>query len=322
LKGSVSSQRALMIWPLSPRKPAPQATLAPPSEEGELFGAGFLDQLRSVSLTLGRTPARGFQGERRSSIRGSGLEFIDHRPYVPGDDLRLLDLEVYKRHRRLFIRQYEEQSESDIYIIIDISASMVSPSPRKLRAALRLAAALGYLGLIGLDRVTALAVSGPRLTWSPPFRGRPSTLSLLRFLERLEAQGTTGLLDPIREFVTRGGRPGSVFLLTDGYDQKGTLGAIDVLRAGRYDVTLVQLADDSFIRDLPLGELLLVDAETGERTNQFVTIERRNELQQKQIALRETTRRLALSRGVQTHILDADLPLKSAARRVAGRRSA
>lgn len=250
------------------------------------------------------------------------MEFSDYRPYVPGDDLRLLDMTIYRRHGRLFVRQYEEQRESDVYVLIDVSGSMGSPSASKLRSALRLGAALGYLGLVGLDRVTAVAIAGDEIVSSRVLRGRARTLALLRFLENLKARGGTRLAKGAREFVRQGGRPGMAVLLTDGYDPEDTLGALDALRAFRHEPTLVQLVDDSYLTALPIGEVELSDAETGEHITRRITEASRRELISRQERRREALRRAALARGVRSEVLRVDEPLPHAVRRLVGKRRA
>jgi uncharacterized protein (DUF58 family) len=276
--------------------------------------------LRALSLTVVSGRRGGLHGERRGLGRGTGTAFVDHRPYVPGDDVRQLDVGIYQRHRRLFVRQYEQTEDLNIYLVVDASASMACPSPLKFRTALRLAAALGHLGLLSLDSVTAVGVSGSDLRESPGIRGSKRVLVLLQFLESLRANGTTALGPAMQRFVRQGRRPGAVVLFTDAYDSEATLRALDVLRAARHEVTLVQLADDAYLETLPLGEVEFVDAETSERSIAYVTEAARAQFIQRQRAEREALVGLALQRGIPGHIVNCEAPLLRAVLQIVRRR--
>jgi uncharacterized protein (DUF58 family) len=312
---------SVMIFPFRSRKRTlEESPLSNDRGDSELFGPRFLDQLRSLSLSLSRSERGGLRGEHRSSARGLGMEFVDYRPYAPGDDLRLLDLAIYRRHRRLFVRQYEEQTESNVYIIVDGSASMSCPSPLKFRAALRLGAAIGYLGLVGFDRVTVIGVVGGELRRSRVFRGRARTLPLLRFLEGLRPEGAADFPKVLSELVRQTSQPGLALVLTDGYDTRGIVEVVDALRVRRHEVTLVQVVDDTYLEQLPLGEIELDDAETEQRHVRLVTEKVKRELSRKQHDARETLRLMALGRGTRSEVLPADLSLPNAVRRIIGRR--
>ena len=119
-----------------------------------------LEQLELVSrkIFLGR-----MKGERRSKKKGQSVEFADYRNYVIGDDLRFLDWNLYARLDRLFIRLFMEEEDLHFYILIDNSLSMDFGTPTKLHYAKQVAAALGFIGLVNLDRVVIEAFND-RLT--------------------------------------------------------------------------------------------------------------------------------------------------------------
>ena len=96
------------------------------------------------------------RAERRTRKTGSGVEFADHRNYAAGDDLRYLDWSVYGRLDKLLLRLFEEEEDLHIYLSIDASASMRANG--KLDYAERICAALAYIGLAKLDRVSDRAL--------------------------------------------------------------------------------------------------------------------------------------------------------------------
>lgn len=115
-----------------------------------------LDRLdfRSRKIFAGK-----LQGERRSKKRGQSVEFDDYRDYVPGDDLRHIDWNVFARFDRLFVKLFLEEEDLALHVAIDASASMDAGEPSKLLYAARLAMALAYIGLCGNNRV-GLSVFG------------------------------------------------------------------------------------------------------------------------------------------------------------------
>ena len=140
-----------------------------------------LEQLELVSrkIFLGR-----MKGERRSKRKGQSVEFADYRNYVIGDDLRFLDWNLYARLDRLFMRLFMEEEDLHFYVLIDNSLSMDFGTPTKLHYAKQVAAALGFIGLVNLDRVVVEAFND-RLTQTLPAVARPAQpVAAARFPEQ------------------------------------------------------------------------------------------------------------------------------------------
>src|SRR3989449_5790658 len=135
-----------------------------------------LEQLERVSrkIFLGR-----MKGERRSKRKGQSVEFADYRNYVSGDDLRFLDWNLYARLDRLFIRLFMEEEDLHFYLLIDNSLSMDFGTPTKLHYARQVAAALGFIGLVNLDRVVVEAFNDRLTQTMPAARGRRSVWRLM-----------------------------------------------------------------------------------------------------------------------------------------------
>ena len=128
-----------------------------------LFDEAFLRKLERLALLTRRAAAGQMQGERRSARRGQSIEFADFRPYVLGDDFRRIDWNAYARLERLFIKLYVEEKDLTVHLLIDASRSMDWGEPNKLEYALRAAGAIGYIALLGLDRITASALGLPAM---------------------------------------------------------------------------------------------------------------------------------------------------------------
>ena len=132
------------------------------ASDDDLFDDDFQRKLDYLALVSKRVFAGRMRAERRTKKTGSGVEFADHRDYQPGDDFRYLDWNVYQRFDRLLLRLFEEEEDLAIYIIVDASASMGfgdGGQAKKLRYAKRVAAALAYVGLANLDRITIVAAN-------------------------------------------------------------------------------------------------------------------------------------------------------------------
>src|SRR6476660_8944468 len=160
----------------------------------------FLHKLEQLELVSRKIFLGLMKGERKSKKKGQSVEFADYKNYVKGDDLRHLDWNPYARLDRLFIRLFQEEEDLHFYVLIDNSLSMDFGSPSKLHYARQVAAALGFIGLVNLDRVV-VEVFNDRVTQSlPPLRGRRSLWRLMDFLQKLEPAGPSDLRRAMRNF--------------------------------------------------------------------------------------------------------------------------
>lgn len=279
---------------------------------GDVWHDGLLTELERFSLVTRRRLGSGAPGERRSARRGGGLEFADHRPYVPGDDIRTLDWNAYRTHRRLFVKQFEEQEDLSVTLLLDCSGSMNFGSGAKFTVARRLALALGHLALAGLDSVTAHGLYSERIATLPPVRGRQRSLSVLQFLDALKPEGTTDLARAAALAARGSRRRGLSFLLTDGYDSSGLERALGVLLGARFEPVLIEIEDARDIPLLPLGEVVLVDVETAREQGAWVSPDRLLSYRQQAEIRKAHIARAARSRGVLHARVDVASPLKQA----------
>lgn len=259
---------------------------------------GLLPELDAFSLVARRRLGGGALGERRSARRGAGLEFADHRPYVPGDDIRALDWNAYRAHRRLFIRQFEEQEDLSVTLLLDCSRSMSFGSGAKFFSARRLALALSQLALVGLDCVSAHGLFSEKIVTLPPLRGRQRYFSVLKFLDALEPSGPTDLARSVTLAAERSRRRGLALFFTDGYDGRGLERALDVLRGARFEPILIEIEDARDIPSRPLGEVVLVDVETEKEQGAWVTRERLLRYREQVEARKREMARIAFARGI------------------------
>lgn len=228
-----------------------------------LFDGDFLKKLEYLSLISRRVFRGSLLAQRRTKQMGGGIEFADHREYAAGDDFRHLDWNVYARHGDLLLKRFQEEEDLHVYFLLDCSRSMGFGKPPKFDLARQVTAALAYIALSNLDRIGVIAYSQEIVADFPLTRGKDRILSLLRFLENLECQGTdTNLGRIVNSFVLRPQRRGLAVVVSDLFDPSGYERGLDLLRHRTYEPHIVQIHDPAEAKPNLLGEIELVDVET------------------------------------------------------------
>ena len=256
----------------------------PSSNYATLFDASFLKKLERLSIVSRKIRAGRMKGERRSTKRGASMEFADYRTYSPGDDLRRVDWNAYARMEKLFLKLFQEEEDLTIHVLIDASRSMdwggetVAAGPdgqvlsraasidqNKLIYAKRTAAALGYIGLAGYDRVTVAAFNRNGVTRFAPARGKGQAVNLLRWIAGIEADGETDLDASLKAYAAYAHYPGSCFILSDFFTAEGGTQGLAALQATGKELNVLHtLAPAEAHPELALlGDLRLRDSETS-----------------------------------------------------------
>lgn len=243
----------------------------------------LLRRLEQFQLLAARRAKSTARGERRSRARGQSVEFADYRPYVPGDDFRYLDWNLYARLDRLFLKLYEEERELPVRIFLDASESMSFGEPRKFDFARQVAAAVGYVALCGFDRVSI--VTFPGLDAATPgrdgqraatlnqemaargalrtVRGKKSVLQFFQNLSNVSAAGPANLNDALRRGALEARQAGLALVLSDFLDPAGYESGLTALVGRGFQVDLVQILAPEELEPTVFGDLRLVDAESG-----------------------------------------------------------
>lgn len=269
----------------------------------ELLSPGLAARLDGLDLLSRKILSGKLPGERRSKRRGRSVEFDDFRNYVPGDDLRHIDWNVYARLERLFIKLFREEEDLSLHIVVDSSPSMDAGKPDKLLYAARLAMALAYVGAVNQNRVDMSAFGAPPReseTAGPgvlrrlnPLRGRAAASKIAGFLmeliadcrrrSTLEADSDAAFAAAMKMLAGRGLMRGVVVLVSDflapGAFEEGLrfLGA--AAASGGCDAYAVQVLSPSELdpteeRESGLvGDLRLTDVETAAAVEVTVTEE-------------------------------------------------
>ena len=230
----------------------------------------FLKQLEKLKLITKRGVKGPFRGEHKSWRSGEGQEFLDYRNYQAGDDLRYVDWSVYGRFDKLLVKLFHAEENQTIHFLLDISRSMRFGTPSKLIGAKRIAAAVSYIGLSNLDRITMAAFADMLLDFKPPVRGRRKYADVLNFLHHLKADKPTNINKSLAEYASVSKYPGIVLVLSDLFDPAGWEDGLKALSYRNFDVHLIQVLDHEELFWSKTGSLTLTDIESGEKKVSFV----------------------------------------------------
>ena len=312
-----------------------------------LLSPELLARLEKMELVSRKVFRGRMKGERRSPRKGQSVEFADFRNYVAGDDLRFVDWNTYARLEKLFLKMFLEEEDLHFYALIDASGSMDFGEPTKLKFAIQLAAALGFIGLVRGDRVKIETVGQPTRAVAPAFRGRRSLWRMLDHLEELEkgvrtvfhgngaAGGEKGvrsnlperpsgcfaqigpdpffapsLAEGVKTFCLRNSGKGIVVLISDLMDKTGYESALRFLAAREMDVYVVHvLSPEEFDPDVQ-GDLRLVDCEDGDEAEVTVTGPLLKRYKQTLAAFVDSAREFCARRGMTYLLARSETPVE------------
>jgi hypothetical protein len=211
-------------------------------------------------------------GQRPGQRRKPASDFMDHRMYVPGDDIRYVDWRASARHEHVFIRQGELPIDITVYLMIDCSASMLWGNVPKYYAQRGLAAALGYLALVNRDQLKVIPFGTGGNPPLGPISGKGQITNLLKYLNQLSFEGTAKLLPTVKQISRRTSQKGLVFILSDLLDIETISPVIEYFPAPFWMVNVLHLLHPEELDPPILGNVELVDSETSNSANYDVSI--------------------------------------------------
>lgn len=224
-----------------------------------------LERLRGLRLMPRRVRPAVDHGERRSGAPGAGLEFIDHRPWREGDDIRRIDPRLMARLGQPFLRRHAADRRLSLAILLDDSPSMRAGGPGKRETALMLARQLGFIGLAGGDVVRICRLAGRAPRWSATFAGPRRAEALLAWLgmPSVPASGAS-----FGEWLGRAladlPPDGLVVMIGDWLDAGIENHLPPLAETGREPVVIHVASPEEIDPALPSSAVVtLVDAETG-----------------------------------------------------------
>jgi uncharacterized protein (DUF58 family) len=224
------------------------------------------------------------KGKRRSTKRGSSVEFADYRDYQLGDDFRFIDWNIYARLDRLFLKTFVEEENIYIHILLDVSLSMTFGTPSKLEYGKRVAAVLGYIGLVDLDMVAMTTYAETLTGQLRPVRGKDRIFTLLSFLEGVQPSRETRMDACFKKYALTVTHPGVAIVISDflmprtNYEE-----GLKALIYRNFDVNVIHVMSEEELHPTLSGELKLRDAETGD-TREITVTDRMLERYQRKLA--------------------------------------
>lgn len=234
---------------------------APPAAQGAGWRAA---EIRRLQIQSSRLVTGIFAGAYRSVFRGRGLEFQEVREYQPGDDVRCIDWNVTARAGRPYLKQFVEERDLTVLLLLDRSASLDCPTPRgpKSRTAAEACALLALAAARNHDRVGLLTCSDRVERYLPPAKGGRQAQRIVAELLSGKATGLGTDLAGALEYLDRVcRRPCTLCIVSDF--QCGDLRLPLAALARRHDVVALQVTDDSDLELPEAGLIRVADPESG-----------------------------------------------------------
>jgi uncharacterized protein (DUF58 family) len=288
--------------------------MAPSAHERHFLDPMVVAQLGTLELKA-RTIVEGFlSGLHRSPFKGFSVEFAEYRQYIPGDDLSTIDWKVYARSDRHYVKKFEEETNLDCHLMLDISASMGygSGGMTKHHYSQCLAASLGYLMNRQRDRV-GLTAFDDRAVQTLPASARPGHLrALLLTLDRLRLGRTTNVSKPLHQLADSLSKRGMVILISDLLDEPASV--IQGLKHFQFrgtDVIVFHVLDPDE-RTFPFERSTrFEDLETSEAITAVPAVVREHYLEAIDGLIERYKHELGAC-GIDYHLLTTDQPLELA----------
>lgn len=224
-------------------------------------------RIRQIKIHTGRLVDDLFAGIYRSIFKGKGIEFEDFREYLPGDEIRSIDWNVSARMNNVFVKNYREERELTVMLVIDVSASSRFGSQNRTKSEViaEVGALLAFSAIKNQDKVGLLLFSDIIEKYIPPKKGLRHTLRLIRELLAFKPKSTgTDLQKALRYLGRVQKRQCICFLISDFICQDY---ALDVkLAAKRYDLITIAITDPYETTFPDIGLTMIQDLETGEKS--------------------------------------------------------
>ena len=226
-----------------------------------LLTKDFLARLATLEIVSRRLRRGRFRGERRSARRGASVEFADHKPYGTGDDLRFLDWSLYARLQVLMTKLFHDEEDLAVHLVLDRSASMDFGDPTKALHAKKVLAALGYVSLLGNNRVSFWSPGSDGDVELRDMRSSRSSERLFEAIEKSPVGGTAGLDEPLRRWIGTRRPRGIVVLASDLLHKDGAWEHLRPLVRGGLEAHVIRVLSPGEVNPTIEGDLRLLDSE-------------------------------------------------------------
>lgn len=223
----------------------------------------FFSRLETVALNLRKDLDGYFGGKHLVKTYGQTVEFADYREYMLGDDIRRIDWNLYSRFEKYFLKLFTDERQMHTRIFLDCSASMGKDNPEKAAYATGFAAALGFLSVHNMDKVSIRLMKGDEAT--DPFGvivGKNSFYRAIGELENVVFDGETNLEKAIIGCDDQGQNDGLTVIISDFFTDSDWRKAVEYLRYKKRQVVLAQVLSSEDIDPTYSGRVTLIDSES------------------------------------------------------------
>ena len=229
-----------------------------------IIDRSFLEKLERLTLHWHRSFPGLVGGHNTSRFSGAGQEFLDHRHFHQGDDLRAVNWRAYLRLEKLFLKMFQVEPRVPVRLLLDCSLSMGTGGDNtKFDYARKLAAALCYVGLVRLDSICLQPFREDLSESCVCSGGRHRFVHAVNFLTGLEVKGRTNFLDVSREFISTYSQRGLAIIVSDFLDDRDPERPLEYLAEFGHELLLVHVWAPEDREPEWEGEVELVDSETG-----------------------------------------------------------
>jgi len=228
-----------------------------------LLDREFLEKLERLAIHWQKSFAGLVGGRNRSRFPGAGQEFLDHRHFTHGDDLRAVNWRAFLRLEKLFLKMFQVEPRVPVRMLLDLSDSMMAYDGVKFEYGRRLASALCYVGLVRLDSMEVHGFSNRLSQRIFSTGGRHRFHGVMDGIAAMTPGGATDMLAVVRAFIEGYSQRGLVIIVSDFLDDRGCERALQYLSDFGHELMLLHLWADEDRTPPWLGELDLRDAETG-----------------------------------------------------------
>ncbi len=223
---------------------------------------GFFSRLETLALNL-KADLRGFFGGKHLvRTYGQTVEFADYREYMLGDDIRRIDWNLYSRFEKFFLKLFTDERQMHVQIFLDCSASMGKEEPKKANYAVAVAAALGFLSVHNMDKLSFNVIKGDKA--ENPYGtivGKTSFFRAISELENVTFEGDSNIEKAVTSCPNTGSSDGLTVIISDFFTKSDWKKAVDYLTYKKRQVLLVQIMTPDEIEPVYDGRLNLIDSE-------------------------------------------------------------
>ena len=285
--------------------------------KGSLLNDAFFSRLETLALELRPNLAGFFGGKHKVSTYGQTVEFADYREYQLGDDIRRIDWNLYSRFEKYFLKLFTDERQMHTQVFIDCSASMGKDNPEKANYAVAMAAALGYLSVHNMDKVSFKLIKGDKS--EDPFGtivGKRAFFDAISTLEELEFDGESDLRESVVNTQT-GTNDGLSVIISDFFSENDWKKAVDYLCYKKRQVLLIQVLTPDEVDPSYTGRVHLIDVESNsmeDDRNMKIKIDRSSQIAYERAMqeIKDELKTFCHSRGVDYVTLCTDQPVEKA----------